>query len=476
MKKIKLVLLAAVLAVGISGCGKDNESIVAEPQWEAVDGGESSESGDSGSNSGNLPDGSSANAGSNGEMSASEKERLAASMEGMIEEQSFEVELDGWGKVFFVSAAPENDSESPRFMLVKDEKTVYTFPETSESGEDKFAEVSAVAFQDYNGDGKTDVIVLVAYRNGENKWNEPRVFLQENSDNMFYLDHPELESYRVENDAQGGPAFYRDTFLEEYLSGQKLTESMASLAGSWAAYVDYADSLIGILSEERQIGLFAKNRAIWTEGMDYANDIFCFTVASLGYNGRLTLIVANQGGTGRYTYSEFYQIAGNGEFKRLETSFKEGDSQPDIIEESMTVYSSFSTSGNRNYFIVHDELRDSPDSYVYRISSLSLADDFVMETPLADKRVTYEGEGYPAHIVSQDCNGNALTEEEYDNFADTYYGNMGLEKKTAAFKWIDVKSLEGMSDEEAAEMLKQAYEGFSLSAAVQSFQSGSAVT
>ena len=74
----------------------------------------------------------------------------------------------------------------------------------------------------------------------------------------------------------------------------------------------------------------------------------------------------------------------------------------------------------------------------------------------------YEGEGYSAHITGEDCSGNALTKEEYENFADTYYGNMGLTKKMAAFKWIDVKTLEGMSDEEVEKLLTEAYEGFSM--------------
>ena len=39
---------------------------------------------------------------------------------------------------------------------------------------------------------------------------------------------------------------------------------------------------------------------------------------------------------------------------------------------------------------------------------------------------------------------------------------MGLTKKMAVFKWIDVKTLEGMSDEEAEKLLTEAYEGFSM--------------
>ena len=426
MKKAGIILLMAVLSFGITGCGKSDGEIVAEPQWESVDG------------------------------------TKVPFAEGMIPEQSFETELDGWGKIFFVSVMPQGESGAPKFMLIKNGETVYTFPETSKNPDGKFEAVSAVAFQDYNKDGKKDVIVLAEYGSGENRRNEAMVFLQENSDNMFYLDHPELKDYKVDGKTETGPSFYRDTFLEEYLSKQKLTERMADLSDSWADYVDYADSLAGSFSTERQIKIFAENRAVWMEGMDYANDVFQFTVAGLSNDGRPVLIVSNQGGTGIYTYSNFYKIDKKGELQKLETSFQEGDSQPDIIRESMTVYSSFSTEGIKNHFIVYDLIKDSPGTYFERVSSLCVSDDFVLETPLASLQTVYEGEGYSAHITGEDCSGNALTQEEYENFADTYYGNMGLTKKMAAFKWIDVKTLEGMSDEEVEKLLTEAYEGFSM--------------
>lgn len=419
-------MLMAVLSFGITGCGKSDGEIVAEPQWESVDG------------------------------------TKVPFAEGMIPEQSFETELDGWGKIFFVSVMPQGESGAPKFMLIKNGETVYTFPEPSKNPDGKFEAVSAVAFQDYNKDGKKDVIVLAEYGSGENRRNEAMVFLQENSDNMFYLDHPELKDYKVDGKTETGPSFYRDTFLEEYLSKQKLTERMADLSDSWADYVDYADSLAGSFSTERQIKIFAENRAVWMEGMDYANDVFRFTVAGLSNDGRPVLIVSNQGGTGIYTYSNFYKIDKKGELQKLETSFQEGDSQPDIIRESMTVYSSFSTEGIKNHFIVYDLIKDSPGTYFERVSSLCVSDDFVLETPLASLQTVYEGEGYSANITGEDCSGNALTQEEYENFADTYYGNMGLTKKMAAFKWIDVKTLEGMSDEEVEKLLTEAYEGFSM--------------
>lgn len=436
MKKKRLLVLTGMLAVCISGCGDVKEDKVQKLQIESIE--------------------------KEPEAASAEEPAAQASMEGIIEEQSFEIHLDDWGEVFFASMYPSDESGRPEFLLLKDGEIVYTFPQTETAAAGEFVEIGAVAFRDYNMDGKTDVLALVTYRDGESTWNEPCIFLQEYSDNMFYMDHPELESYRIEGKAETGPSFYRDRFLEEYLGTQGLTNSVADFADSYVAYVDYADSLLGIPGVEQQIDVFAENREIWMEDVEYADDRYCVTVAGLTNDGRPTLIVANQGGTGNYTYSRFYNIDDNGQIQELETSFREGESQPDLIAETMTVYSSWSKEGIRNYFIVYDEVKDSPAAYLYRVSSLCLSDDFVLETPLASQRIVYESEGSLAQITSEDCRGNALTEEEFAQFPDTYYENMGLTKSTAVFKWIDVKTLEGMADEQAAETLRQVYEGFSV--------------
>lgn len=165
-------------------------------------------------------------------------------IEGLIEEQSFEVELDGWGKVTFASIAPVNPGGAPEFVLAKDNEIIYTFPGIDRA--DTFVQISAVSFEDYNEDGKKDVIVLAEYSNGVNTWNEPCIFLQENPDNMLYLNYPFLESYMRKGEAGEGPSFYRDTLLEEYLSKQRLTEKVSDITGTWADYVEYVDGLCGI--------------------------------------------------------------------------------------------------------------------------------------------------------------------------------------------------------------------------------------
>jgi hypothetical protein len=47
----------------------------------------------------------------------------------VIEDQTFEIQLDDWGMVTFTSVAPEDNSNKPEFLLMKNDKIMYEFPE-----------------------------------------------------------------------------------------------------------------------------------------------------------------------------------------------------------------------------------------------------------------------------------------------------------------------------------------------------------
>lgn len=92
----------------------------------------------------------------------------------VITEQSFEVDLNDWGEVRFVSYLPAYDTlwEDVSFVLAKDNQIVYHFPAYFENNSTEndsvgmFDSVEAVGFQDIDGDGAKDVIVVVNYVTG----------------------------------------------------------------------------------------------------------------------------------------------------------------------------------------------------------------------------------------------------------------------------------------------------------------------
>ena len=83
----------------------------------------------------------------------------------VIEDQSFDVSLEDWGDLRFLSCEPEDGEGQFRFVLEKDGKTVYVFPAMyDDSAFDwKPVGVNFVTFPDLNGDGRKDAIMSMNY-------------------------------------------------------------------------------------------------------------------------------------------------------------------------------------------------------------------------------------------------------------------------------------------------------------------------
>ena len=92
--------------------------------------------------------------------------------ERIIDEQSFQVELNDWGEVRFVSYEPAHSErdlkEDVTFYLLKDEEILYHFPYIGEghTSYDLYWDVKFVMFTDTNSDGKKDVVIGAEYMTG----------------------------------------------------------------------------------------------------------------------------------------------------------------------------------------------------------------------------------------------------------------------------------------------------------------------
>lgn len=131
----------------------------------------------------------------------------------MIPEQSFDVTLDDWGKVKFVSCKPTYDidpQEYAAFFLIRDEQILYRFPYRYENNtigsSGMFDNVGAVAFRDVNNDGKKDIIIICYYFSGAGPTGmvprpDIRIFIAEEND--FYLAEDmvtDIEQHILEKD------------------------------------------------------------------------------------------------------------------------------------------------------------------------------------------------------------------------------------------------------------------------------------
>lgn len=91
----------------------------------------------------------------------------------IIPDQSFDVELNDWGDVKFISYGPEAgaDFADVSFCLMKGNKVTYSFPYYGENNKTDtyaglFDSVESVGFRDVNNDNLKDIIVIINYITG----------------------------------------------------------------------------------------------------------------------------------------------------------------------------------------------------------------------------------------------------------------------------------------------------------------------
>lgn len=157
-------------------------------------------------------------------------------LKGQIPGQSFAVALDGWGDVTFAAFEPEEAVSRDAkgwtvygdvcFRLLKDGEAVYTFPGDNENNVwygQRFGQVLAVAFRDYDGDGRDDILIILEYAGVQ----EP------NADVPF-------RQARVYTQGDGETVFKPDALLSEYLcyytdSMEKMYEGLESYGKNYVA-------------------------------------------------------------------------------------------------------------------------------------------------------------------------------------------------------------------------------------------------
>lgn len=357
------------------------------------------------------------------------QEEFAIDQERLIQEQTFDVTLEGWGAVQFVSYQPKAPESDVEFVLYQQGKEAYTLPDAWNTGA-TFLQVQAVAFKDYNEDGKTDIITICEY-----------------SDNY------EEEIYNVSvvyfQTEQG---FEIEPLHHEYLQKNQITSSIEEVMDSHEDYLDFVTSLSGgYKGVDAQIRLMVKAREQWLINDDYVNDVEKVTVADLDNNDRLELIVSHHGGTGHYTYSHFYEIAED--YKSLEKckiDISEGESQPDILLETEDVAVYVDRQGIPHY-IVADYIRNGSE-YYFLWHDMTLQEGVVGYNPLGMRYEDYSYQADKAWVRYTDVNGKEITQEEFQAISETFFADSQTQYYVN-WKWLNKKELHELSDEQLQNIL-----------------------
>ncbi len=370
-------------------------------------------------------------------LTMTEKERPAR-LEGLVREQTFDVTLDGWGEVTFATFIPkgfEQDERDVVFKLLKNGQPFYDFPAWKSSDENRtFSQVAAVAFRDYNDDGREDVIVLSEYllENGETE-NDVKIF----------------------NQQEGRKDFEIDERVTAFLMENGYSDSITTVMAAKADYEAYIYSLLRgeIVGAEAQLQIMAERAGAWLDpSMVLSKEPYRMAVADLDNNGRLELIVSRMGGSGVYTTSHCYEINETLDgLTECSLNLEEGQSEPDILSAATDVYRS---EEGEFYYIFHDYSRVD-EKYYDTIVALSLSEGMITTKPLAVQSEDYESE---EKLLYHDMEGNLLKEKEYLRIADEVFED--CIRAEAYFGWQDLRGLENPETEVLLKLLQTSWAGF----------------
>lgn len=149
----------------------------------------------------------------------------------MVSDQSFDLSLNDWGSVTFVSCMPDPDADAvpltdASFYLIRDGELLYRFPYVAENNvrEAGLCEnISFVFFADSNEDLRDDAIIGVQYISGAGPqgmipYTEVRIY--EDSGNSSFVYNGTLSHEINTNLPAEATAEYVKSFLANYLSGR----------------------------------------------------------------------------------------------------------------------------------------------------------------------------------------------------------------------------------------------------------------
>ena len=156
----------------------------------------------------------------------------------IIQDQSFDVNLEGWGEARFVSCKPDDSLDTPHFYLMRDNQVLYTFPWQDRTGTPGvFDSVRFVSFPDLDKDGRKDVIIGVGkvFQNTDSRIPYSVISIYMNRENGF--DTADVLTDKVNEAVMYGEADYKEAaaFVEEFMKESAGDEEgiIQQAAGTW---------------------------------------------------------------------------------------------------------------------------------------------------------------------------------------------------------------------------------------------------
>ena len=334
-----------------------------------------------------------------------------------IEDQSFSLDLEGWGEVEFVSYAPditESFQQDVSFSLEQNGGEVFAFPEVRDENlrvNDRFDRIEAVAFKDYDQDGYTDIIIICTYEQTYGEDAGAR--------------HQEVRIYK------GGERVFR--YMDQLCFTLNVNGKNQSISQVLEEIEEEAPDLSSMDEDIRkQLEVFAETKEQWVP-QDYEPFAFGYTAYDLDSDGRLELLVQVTAGTGLFSENHFYQVDDSlGGIKELAQELYDGVSELDIGVIGFQGQA-FRDGDGTVYYMASDVARNGYAESFRSEGAWCLKDGCVYSTVYRGLHMQAQGED-SWEETCYDSEGNEVSLEDWELLREDFLA--GKEEVPYEISWI----------------------------------------
>lgn len=217
-----------------------------------------------------------------------------------------------------------------------------------------------------------------------------------------------------------------------------------------------------ITNEDAQYQLLAERVNTWKlKDFDTTDtpESFKYAVTDLDNDGKLEVMSSVCTDSSHSTTSHFYEVNEDCTdlVARHETAQYSEDSEPDFTVDSTDCFINPETM--ERSFIYQNSLTYSGEEILLNKGYFTLLDSYLDNRSLTTKMLS------GGSIIFKDFDDNVLTEDEFNNFTDTYFA--GYAKLTATFGWTEFVNADGitaadLTTDELINNLKASFAEFSV--------------
>ena len=172
---------------------------------------------------------------------------------------------------------------------------------------------------------------------------------------------------------------------------------------------------------EDQLKIILNHQSQWKNntGAEY----YAYAITDLDHNGRLEIIAASSGGTGKYTNYNIYEVKEDKSgIEQCTTNLLEGDSGADIIVNDWITY--YDVNTNTYHYVVKDAIRVNATQYLENKRDIVFKNSNWTENNIAVKESVYAEDKADFENQYQNKSGEEIDALTYDAMEDALFASL----------------------------------------------------